>query len=197
MKINWMIIYQYLIIWDIFFVELGDKDDYKLEQDTLDAFGDIMKLVCALPPITSVKDKLIIDIIYKRNCQESIEKYDRYINDENGTLKCVVANSVALGGTLTLSKAAEAFSMCALMSAGVASFPPIAIVGMAAYGITTLLGFKIINKVNDVDWNHKKDSKFLEEKYITFDEMTYVYHDNTKSVPFRINIEYFTRAVSK
>jgi hypothetical protein len=180
-----------------FFVELGDKDDYKLEQDTLVALGDLVKLVCALPRITSVKDKLIIDMIIKRNCEESIGKYDRYITDENGTMKCVLANTMALGGTLTLSKGAGVLSMGALMTAGVASFPIIAIGGLAAYGITSLLGLKLIDKLREVDWDKKKDSNFLEEEYITFDEVTYIYHDNTKSNPIRINIEYFYRAISK
>ena len=83
------------------------------------------------------------------------------------------------------------------MAAGVVSFPPIAIVGLAAYGITTLLGIKIMGKLSEVDWRYTKDSKYLEEKYITFDEMTYVYHDGTKSNPIRINIQYFIRAISK
>ena len=70
-----------------YFVELGDDDDYKLKPDTINTLEDIMKLIHCLAPISNAKEKIIVEIKTKRNCQESIKKYDRIIEDKNATIK--------------------------------------------------------------------------------------------------------------
>lgn len=41
-----------------FFVELND-DESKLDKDTIDSLGDIMKLVIVMHPISDIRDKII------------------------------------------------------------------------------------------------------------------------------------------
>ena len=65
-----------------FFVELKD-DESKLEKDTIDSLGDIMKLVIVMHPISDIRDKIIVEIKEKRNCQKSIKKYDRIADNPN------------------------------------------------------------------------------------------------------------------
>lgn len=50
---------------DNYFEELGDDDDYELEEDTLNSLADIMKKTIYSKPISNTKEKIIIEI--KRN----------------------------------------------------------------------------------------------------------------------------------
>lgn len=60
-----------------YFVELGDEDDYKLDQNTVNTLADIMKQTLYTAPISNMKEKIIVEIKRKRNCQESIKNYER------------------------------------------------------------------------------------------------------------------------
>lgn len=179
-----------------YFVELGDDDDYKLEESTINSLTDIMKQSMFTSPISNMKEKIIVEIKRKRNCQESIKKYDRLIEDENGTLKKVGAKAGVWAGTTALSGIASYIGCAALAAAGVVS-APVFLIGSAAVGVAFgIAQGKGIRKLNEVDFDHRVDDRYQNEDYITFDEETIVYHDGTSETR-RINVDYYTRIISK
>ena len=177
-----------------YFVELGNDDDYELSQETIHNLTDINKQTYLLPPLSNTKEKIIVDIIHKRNCQESIKKYDRIMEDDHGTLKRVGANLAgfvvdfgigALGGVAIAATGGLASGVVvpALMTIG-------GIAGSGAVGLGVSYG------INKIDYEHYVDDKTQNEDYLTFDEDTYIYHDGTKEVK-RINVHEFTRIIEK
>ena len=50
-----------------YFVELGDDDDYKLDENTKNSLTDIMKSIRLMPPISNTKEKIIVKHICN-NC---------------------------------------------------------------------------------------------------------------------------------
>jgi len=180
-----------------YFVELGDDDEYILDHDTIKALGDIMKLLYFLSPISNTKEKIIVEIRTKRNCQESIKKYDRIIKDKYGQIKCGLAAFASEVVPASLIPTADYLVLEGLAAAGITALGPITIVVGAAsiitYGITS---YAINKKFNETDWYHTIDNNHLNEDYITYDEETYVYHDGTTESK-RINIQNFTRIISK
>lgn len=113
-----------------YFVELGDDDEYELDNDTIDALGDIMKLIHVLTPISNIKEKIIVEIKTKRNCQESLKKYERIIEDKNGNIKEIIAK-----GGFYIGNISGCFITSCLVTLSAIAFP-ILFVGMAAGGIT-------------------------------------------------------------
>jgi hypothetical protein len=182
-----------------YFVELGDDDEYQLDKDTVNNLEDIMKLIALSPPISSTTEKIIVEIKTKRNCQESIKIYDRMIEDKYGGLKKVASNFgigcgfVATEGVGILGGIGlEAISMSLPLGLAVGAF-----YGTVIYflGAITYQGLKY-KFIDGVDFYHKADDKSQNEDYITFDEETYIYHDGSTEIK-RINIDYFTRIISK
>ena len=180
-----------------YFVELGDDDEYKLDANTVNSLTDIMKLIELMPPISNTREKIIVEIKTKRNCQESIKKYDRMVKDEYGTAKEIAA-FIGLGtGIGAIDSGAATVAVGALVSAGVMATAPIILIGAAAGGIVSYFcGEKLVEKIGKLDFQEKVDDNYQNEDYITFDEETYVYHDGTTEVK-RINVENFTRIISK
>ena len=121
-----------------FFVELKD-DESKLEKDTIDSLGDIMKLVIVMHPISDIRDKIIVEIKEKRNCQKSIKKYDRIVDNPNGSF----LENTAYGGSSTgfLAAGGGAFmaSGTVLAALGVTSGAPCVIPALIVWGITSYL----------------------------------------------------------
>ena len=180
-----------------YFVELGDDDEYKLDANTVNSLTDIMKLIELMPPISNTREKIIVEIKTKRNCQESIKKYNRMVKDEYGTAKEFAAGLGISAGVGAIGDGAAALTMGALVSAGVTATAPILLIGAAAGGIAYFFsGVKITEKFGNINFQEKVDDKYKNEDYITFDEETYVYHDGTIEVK-RINVENFTRIISK
>ena len=156
-----------------------------------------MKLISLMPPISNTREKIIVEIKTKRNCQESIKKYDRMVKDEYGTAKEIAAG-FGLGTSIgAIGDGAAAITVGALVSAGVTATAPILLIGAAAGGIAVYFGGgKLTEKFGKINFQEKVDDKYQNEDYITFDEETYVYHDGTTEVK-RINVENFTRIISK
>lgn len=140
-----------------YFVELGDDDDYKLKQDTILELGKIMKLTELLGPINNNKEKIILKITTTK-CRESLKKYDRYIDDENGNIK-LGASAVGTGvGTLALSSGAQLLAAGGLTALGVTAAAPIVIVTGVIGGVVYGLAFpKIIENLGEVGFYHKVD----------------------------------------
>ena len=180
-----------------YFVELGDDDEYKLEQSTIQTLTDIMKQSMFSTPISNMKEKIIVEIKRKYNCQESIKKYDRMIKDENGTLKKVASYLGVTAGSCATGYATEIAVGSAMLAAGVVS-APVVIGGMILSGIisTIIPEFIGYDKLDKVDFEHRVDDKLQNEDYITFDEEIIIYHDGTKEIR-RINVENYTRIISK
>jgi len=179
-----------------YFVELGDDDECKLDSDTINNLGDIMKLIALSPPISNTKEKIIVEIKTKRNCQESISKYNRMIKDEYGGIKEFFASAGITGASSLVGFGTEALAIAGLTAFGVTGLPAILTVGGAYFlGYTPTL-YKLVEKYEGVDFYTKVDDKYQNEDYITFDEETYIYHDDSKEIK-RINIKNFTRIISK
>lgn len=179
-----------------YFVELGDEDDYKLDNNTINSLGDIMKQSMFTSPISNSKEKIIIEIKRKRNCQESIKKYDRMIEDEKGSLKKVASYVGGWTGATATGTALSTVGAAGLTVVGVASAPVFLGVGLVGGVIALIAQKKIFNKLDEVDFEHTVDDKYQNEDYITFDEETIIYHDGT-SEKRKVNIDYFTRIISK
>ena len=177
-----------------YFVELGNDDDYVLSEETINNLTDINKQTHLLSPLSNTKEKIIVDIKHRRNCQESIKKYDRIVEDEHGTLKrvganiggCIVNFGIgALGGIAIAATGGLATGIVvpALVTVG-------GVVGAGAAGMGVSYG------INKVDYEHCVDENTQNEDYITFDEDTYIYHDGTQEIK-RINVQEFTRIIEK
>lgn len=180
-----------------YFVELCDDDELELDEETKNSLTDIMKLIRIMSPINNTKEKIIVEIKTKRNCQESIKKYDRMIEDEYGTAKEIAAGAGIGAGLGAINGGVGAITMGALITAGVTATAPILLIGAAAGGLAQYFGgIKILEKIGPFNFQQKVDDKYQNEDYITFDEETIVYHDGTTEVK-RINVENFTRIISK
>ena len=179
-----------------YFVELGDIDDYQMDVNTIHSLGDIMKQSIYLTPISNMKEKIIVEIKRKRNCQESIKKYDRYIQDENGTIKKVASYVGTWAGTSAGGTALGIAGGCALATLGVVSAPIFFGVGVVGGVVGFVAQKAIYKKLDDVDFEHRVDDKYQNEDYITFDEEIIHYHDGTTETR-KINIENFTRIIAK
>jgi len=179
-----------------FFVELDD-DESKLDKDTIDSLGDIMKLFIVMHPISDIRDKIIVEIKEKRNCQKSIKKYDRIVDNPNGSFLENAAYGGSAAGSLAAGGGAFMASGTALAALGVATGAPCVIPALVIWGITSYLTKdKLDEKVKNADLKHKVDENYKNEDYITYDEITYVYHDGTEETKM-INIKNFTRIISK
>ena len=178
-----------------YFVELGDDDDYKLEQSTINTLADIMKQSMFSSPISNTKEKIIVEIKRKRNCQESIKKYDRIIKDQNGTLKKVTSKLGVIAGGSALSGVISYVGRLGMTAVGITSVPVIIIGGVVGTGIGLMTQIKGLEKLDEVDFAHCVDDKYQNEDYITFDEEIIIYHDGTSETR-RINIDYYTRIIS-
>lgn len=180
-----------------YFVELRDDDEFELDEETKNSLTDIMKLIRIMSPISNTTEKIIVEIKTKRNCQESIKKYDRMIEDEYGTAKEIAAGAGIGAGLGVINGGVGAITMGALVTAGVTATAPILLIGAAAGGLAQYFGgIKILEKIGPLSFQQKVDDKYQNEDYITFDEETIVYHDGTTEVK-RINVENFTRIISK
>ena len=180
-----------------YFVELGDDDECKLDSDTIKNLGDIMKLITLLPPISNTKEKILVEIKTKRNCQESISKYNRMIKDEYGGLKKDLA---AIGVSAVSGLAGfgtEVLTIAGVLALNVTAPIPIILTVFGApflsYGGSL---YFLLGKLEGVNFSTKVDDKYQNEDYITFDEETYIYHDGSSEIK-RINIENFTRIITK
>ena len=172
-----------------YFVELGDEDDYKLEESTINSLTDIMKQSMFTSPISNMKEKIIVEIKRKRNCQESIKKYERMIEDEKGTAKKVASYVGTWAGT---TAGGTALGMAGGIGLAAIFFGVGAVGGVIGY----IAQRKIYNKLDEVDFDHTEDPNYQNEDYITFDEETIIYHDGTSEIR-RINVENFTRIIAK
>jgi len=122
-----------------YFVELGDDDECKLDTDTINNLGDIMKLIALSSPISNTKEKIIVEIQTKRNCQESISKYDRMIKDEYGGMKEFFAGAGISGASGLVGLGTEALAIGGLTAFGVTGLPGILIAGGAFFLVFLLL----------------------------------------------------------
>lgn len=85
----------------------------------------------------------------------------------------------------------------ALAALGVTTGAPCVIPALIVWGITSYLTKdKLDEKVKNADLKHKVDENYKNEDYITYDEITYVYHDGTEETKM-INVKNFTRIISK
>ena len=155
-----------------------------------------MKLIHLLPPISNTKEKIIVEIRTKRNCQQSIRKYDRIVDSTLGAIAEKAAYVGSFVGSWASGCGAEMLTGVALISAGA----PIALtyIGVLAVGglvIGNMMG-SIDDKIDKADLSHKVDDNHQNEDYITYDEEIYVYHDGTTETK-RINVQNFTRIISK
>lgn len=177
-----------------YFVELGNDDDYQLSKETIHSLTDINKQTHLLPPLSNTKEKIIVNIIHKRNCQESLKIYDRIVEDEHGTLKRVAANigtGIAMFGVGALGGVAIAATAGAATGVVVPTIITIGgFLGLGAAGGAAGVG------VNSVDYEHNVDANTQNEDYLTFDEEIYEYHDGSKETK-RINVREFTRIIEK
>ena len=179
-----------------YFVELGDDDDYQLDKNTVNTLTDIMKQSIYTSPISNMKEKIIVEIKRKRNCQESIKKYERMIEDEKGTVKRVASYIGTWAGTTAGGTALGCVGAVGLAAVGVTAAPVFLTVGAVGGLIGFLAQRKIYNKLDEVDFEHTVDKNYQNEDYITFDEETIIYHDGTSEIR-RINVENYTRIIAK
>ena len=192
-----------------YFVELGDDDEDELDEETVHQITDVFKQTYLLPPLSDMQDKIIVEIRHKRNCRESVRKYNREIVDNSMGAKFKRGLAKA-GGALAGVVAGAATGFGSLIGVGyvascfVTGGLPVAIVGMA-YAVGGLTGLTVCGSVasskidsinNDHSMNYCIDENTQNEDYITFDEETYVYHDGTTETR-RINVESFTRVIAK
>ena len=179
-----------------YFVELGDDDEYKIQQDTINSLTDIMKLIHLIPPISNAKEKIIVEINTKRNCQESIRKYDRIVDSTFGSILEGAAYVSCYTGSIATGLGTEALAIVALASAS-ATIPFTIIGGTVVFGLTYLpMVTSLEDKIRKADLSHTVDDNHQNEDYITYDEEIYVYHDGTTETK-RINVQNFTRIISR
>ena len=173
-----------------YFVELGDDDEYKIEQDTINSLTDIMKLIHLMPPISNTKEKIIVEIRTKRNCQQSIRKYERIVDSTFGSILEGAANVGSFVGSVGTGGVAGGLTMVALASAGLA-VAPVTLGGLAVSWMTTSsMMSSLDDKIRKADLSHTVDGNHQNEDYITYDEEIYVYHDGTTETK-RINVQNF------
>ena len=150
--------------------------------------------------ITSKKDskeKNIIKIITKKNCEKSIKKYERLIEDEYGLIKEVSAIIGTTASSFLIGGGASTIVIGTLTVMGITASAPLTIFGLAAYGITGIFTAKKLGSdIEEANLRNKVDEKFINEDYIVYDEQTYFYDDGTVEVK-RINEKKLTRVIPK
>ena len=184
-----------------FFVELNDDDDINLDQDTLDNFRNIKKLIQEMPPLSNINEKIIIEKkITKTNCEERIKLEPHYIHDNLGGIKSFAAQVGSTTNALVTPFIAPFAAVDALAAIGVTALGPAALVGAATFGVvgllTTALKNEVDEKVENGEFNTKLDDEHLLEYYITYDEET-TYFSNGDQCIKRINENKHSRIISK
>ena len=150
-----------------------------------------------IPPKNNSKEKKIIKIITKKNCQESIKKYDRIIEDEYGLIKEVAAIIGITASSFLIGGGASTIAIGTLTVMGITASAPLTIIGLAAYGITGIFSAKKLgNDIEEADLRNKVDEKFINEDYIVYDEETIMYEDGTVEVK-KTNVKKLTRVIPK
>ena len=142
-------------------------------------------------------EKKIIEMTTKKNCEQSIKKYERKIEDEYGSIKEVAAIIGTTASSFLIGGGASTIVIGTLTVMGITASAPLTIFGLAAYGITGIFTAKKLGSdIEEANLRNKVDEKFINEDYIIYDEETYLYDDGTKEVK-RTNIKKCTRVIPK
>ena len=150
-----------------------------------------------IPSKNNSKEKKIIEMTTKKNCEQSIKKYERKIEDEYGSIKEVAAIIGTTASSFLVGGGASTIAIGTLTLLGITATAPLSIIGLAAYGITGIFTAKKLSKdIEKADLRNKVDEKFINEDYIVYDEETLLYDDGTKEVK-RTNIKKCTRVIPK
>ena len=145
----------------------------------------------------SSNKKTIVEIRTKRNCQKSLSKYDRKIEDEYGLIKEVAAIIGTTASSFLIGGGASTIALGTLTMMGITASAPLTIIGLAAYGITGIFTAKKLGSdIEEADLRNKVDDKFINEDYIVYDEETFLYEDGTVEVK-RTNVKKLTRVIPK
>ena len=145
----------------------------------------------------SSNKKAIVEIRTKRNCQKSLRKYDRKIEDEYGLIKEVAAIIGTTASSFLIGGGASTIALGTLTMMGITASAPLTIIGLAAYGITGIFTAKKLGSdIEEADLWNKVDDKFINEDYIVYDEETFLYEDGTVEVK-RTNVKKLTRVIPK
>ena len=145
----------------------------------------------------SSNKKAIVEIRTKRNCQKSLRKYDRKIEDKYGLIKEVAAIIGTTASSFLLGGGASTIALGTLTVMGITASAPLTIIGLAAYGITGIFTAKKLGSdIEEADLWNKVDDKFINEDYIVYDEETFLYEDGTVEVK-RTNVKKLTRVIPK
>ena len=145
----------------------------------------------------SSNKKTIVEIRTKRNCQKSLRKYDRKIEDEYGLIKEVAAIIGTTASSFLIGGGASTIALGTLTMMGITASAPLTIIGLAAYGITGIFTAKKLGSdIEEADLRNKVDEKFINEDYIVYDEETFLYEDGTVEVK-RTNVKKLTRVIPK
>ena len=145
----------------------------------------------------SSNKKTIVEIRTKRNCQKSLRKYDRKIEDEYGLIKEVAAIIGTTASSFLIGGGASTIALGTLTMMGITASAPLTIIGLAAYGITGIFTAKKLgNDIEEADLWNKVDDKFINEDYLVYDEETFLYEDGTVEVK-RTNVKKLTRVIPK
>ena len=145
----------------------------------------------------SSNKKAIVEIRTKKNCQKSLSKYDRKIEDEYGLIKEVAAIIGTTASSFLIGGGASTIALGTLTMMGITASAPLTIIGLAAYGITGIFTAKKLGSdIEEADLWNKVDDKFINEDYIVYDEETFLYEDGTVEVK-RTNVKKLTRVIPK
>ena len=145
----------------------------------------------------SSNKKAIVEIRTKKNCQKSLRKYDRKIEDEYGLIKEVAAIIGTTASSFLIGGGASTIALGTLTMMGITASAPLTIIGLAAYGITGIFTAKKLGSdIEEADLWNKVDDKFINEDYIVYDEETFLYEDGTVEVK-RTNVKKLTRVIPK
>ena len=145
----------------------------------------------------SSNKKTIFEIRTKRNCQKSLRKYDRKIEDEYGLIKEVAAIIGTTASSFLIGGGASTIALGTLTMMGITASAPLTIIGLAAYGITGIFTAKKLGSdIEEADLWNKVDDKFINEDYMVYDEETFLYEDGTVEVK-RTNVKKLTRVIPK
>ena len=145
----------------------------------------------------SSNKKAIVEIRTKRNCQKSLKKYDRKIEDEYGLIKEVAAIIGTTASSFLIGGGASTIALGTLTMMGITASAPLTIIGLAAYGITGIFTAKKLGSdIEEADLWNKVDDKFINEDYLVYDEETFLYEDGTVEVK-RTNVKKLTRVIPK
>ena len=182
---------------NLYFIELSDKNQCNSEQDTMNNLENIIKLIQTIQPISNSKEKILIEIKTRKKCKETIGIYDIVHKDKYGGIKKNVAKTGLFAATWASYLSSGTLAITALAAVGVTAFAPLAIAGIAVGSFTGIsVGNKISDKIKKTNFEYNVDENFKKEDFIIYDEETYFYHDGTVEVK-KINIENCTRIIPK